>query len=107
VRTCFTDLYYSAAKLAVEYESFAFHNSPLEQGKDAIRYEILGRQGVKVMRLSTVQLYDKDACADFVFNLASCLGKRIHIRTKKFDEMNTLLRALLPTGKFAGKSVEC
>jgi hypothetical protein len=30
------------------------------------------------------------------FNLASRLGKRIQIRTKKFDEMHTLLRALLP-----------
>lgn len=96
-KRCFADLYYGPAKLAVEYESFAFHSSPLEQGKDAIRSEILGRQGVIVMHLSTIQLYDKDACKDFAFNLATRLGKRIQIRTKKFNEMNTLLRALLPT----------
>ena len=98
-KRCYTDLYYKQAKLAVEYESFAFHNSPLEQGKDVMRSAILERQGVEVMRLSTIQLYDKDACMDFAFNLASRLGKRIQIRTRKFSEMHTLLRALLPDGK--------
>ena len=97
-KRCFTDLYYKSAKVAVEYESFVFHNSPSEQGKDMIRSAILGRQGVEVMHLSTIQLYDKDACIDFTFNLASRLGKRIQIRTKKFDEMHTLLRSLLPAG---------
>ncbi len=97
-KRCFTDLYYKQAKLAVEYESFAFHNSPLKQGKDMMRSAILGRQGVEVTRLSTIQLYDKDACMDFALNLASRLGKRIQIRAKKFDEMHALIRALLPTG---------
>lgn len=98
-KRCFTDLYYKPAKLAVEYESFAFHNSPSEQGKDVMRSAILDRQGVDVMRLSTIQLYDKGACMDFAFNLASRLGKRIQIRTRKFNEMHALLRALLPAGK--------
>ncbi len=98
-KRCFADLYYKQAKLAVEYESFAFHNSPSEQGKDVMRSAILDRQGVEVMRLSTIQLYDKDACMDFAFNLASRLGKRIQIRTKKFDEMHARLRALLPAGQ--------
>jgi hypothetical protein len=60
---------------------------------------ILDRQGVEVMRLSTMQLYDKDARMDFAFNLASRLGKRIHIRAKKFNERHALLRALLPAVK--------
>jgi hypothetical protein len=95
-KRCFTDLYYKLAKLAVEYESFAFHNSPSEQGKDVMRSAILDRQGVEVMHLSTIQLYDKDACMDFAFNLASRLGKRIQIRAKRFNDMHTLLRELLP-----------
>lgn len=98
-KRCFTDLYYKPAKLAVEYENFAFHNSPLEQGKDAMRSATLERQGVEVMHLSTIQLYDKDACMDFAFNLASRLGKRIQIRARKFNEMHVLLRALLPAVK--------
>lgn len=100
---CFTDLYYRQAKLAVEYESFAYHNSPLEQGRDVIRAAILERQGVDVMHLSTIQLYDRDTCRDFAHNLAARIGKRIHARTKKFDEMHTLLRSLLPEGKSASR----
>lgn len=96
---CFTDLYYRQAKLAVEYESFTHHSSPSEQGKDIMRSAVLERQGIGVMRLSTIQLYNKDACRDFAYNLASRLGTRIRIRTVKFKEMHALLRALLPDRK--------
>lgn len=96
---CFTDLYYKQANLAIEYESFAYHNSPSEQGKDVMRSAILERQGVDVMHLTTIQLYDRDACRDFAYNLAARLGKRIQIRTKRFDEMHALMRSLLPDGK--------
>ena len=93
---CFVDLYYKSVKLAVEYDSFAFHNSPSEQGRDAIRSVILNRHGIEVMHLNTIQLYDKNACTDFASQLAYRLGKRIQIRSGKFNEMNTLLRTLLP-----------
>ncbi len=83
----------------VEYESFAYHSSPSEQGKDVMRSAILERQGVDVMRLSTIQLYDRDACRDFAYNLAARLGKRIQINTKSFDDMNAHMRALLPDEK--------
>lgn len=96
---CFADLYYKQVKLGVEYESFAYHNSPLEQGKDAIRSAVLQRKGIKVMHLNTIQLYDRDACRDFAYNLAARLGKRIHIRTNKFEKMHTLLRELLPDSR--------
>ncbi|MDD4730144.1 MAG: hypothetical protein PHN55_15510 [Dysgonamonadaceae bacterium] len=98
-KRCFADLYYKKARLAVEYESFAFHNSPTEQGKDAMRSAILERQNIEVMHLSTIQLYNKDACMDFAFNLASRLGKRMQNRAKKFDRMHALLRTLLPVEK--------
>lgn len=98
-KRCFTDLYYKSAKLAVEYESFAFHNSPWDQGKDMVRAATLERQGIDVMRLSTVQLYNKNSCKDFAFNLARRFGKRIQIRTDKFDQMHTQLRALMPTAE--------
>jgi hypothetical protein len=98
-RRCFTDLYYKQARLAVEYESFTFHNTPSEQGKDLMRSAVLERHGIEVMRLSTIQLYDKEACMEFAYNLASRLGKRIQIRTSKFNEMHELLRGLLPAVK--------
>lgn len=93
---CFVDLYYKHKKVGVEYESYAFHSKPSELGKDAVRSSILRRKGIHMMHLSTIQLYDRDACRDFAYNLAAQLGKRIQIRTEKFDEMHTLLRELLP-----------
>ncbi len=98
-KRCFVDLYYKHSKLAVEYESFAFHNSPAEQGKDLIRAAILERQGINMMHFSTIQLYDKEACEDFVCNLAKRLKARIRIYSKKFDEMQVLLRDLLPVAQ--------
>ncbi|MDD4494566.1 MAG: hypothetical protein PHV32_09525 [Eubacteriales bacterium] len=96
---CFMDLFYKTAKIAIEYESFAFHNSQVELGKDAIRSAALERHGVEVMHLKAIQLYNKDACSDFAINLASRLGRRIQIRTSKFNEMNKFLRSLLPVDK--------
>ena len=98
-KRCFTDLYYESEKLAVEYESFAFHSSPSEQGKDVMRAAFLKRQRIEVMRLTTIQLYDQNACRDFACILAGRIGKRIQIRAKKFDQMHALLLTLLPAGK--------
>lgn len=95
---CFADLFYESAKLAVEYESFAFHNSPAGQGKDLLRAATLERQSIDVIHLSTIQLYDSEACLDFARNLATRLGKRIRIRADKFEQNHRLLRALLPKG---------
>jgi len=95
----FTDLYYKKVKLAVEYDSFTYHTSPSEQGKDVVRAALLERHGVEVMRLSTIQLYDSHACRVFAYNLATRLGKRMQIRAKRFDEMHALIRELLPDGK--------
>ncbi len=93
---CFADLYYKDEKVAVEYDSFAYHNSPTEQGKDSKRSALLESQGIEVLQLNTIQLYDPDACRTFAFNLARRIKKRINIRTKKFDEMHAQLRTLLP-----------
>jgi hypothetical protein len=94
---CFVVLYYKKERLGIEYESFAYHNCPSEQGKDIMRSAALERQGLNVMHLSTIQVYDKAACREFAYNLAARLGRRIQIRTNKFDEMHTLLRVLLPS----------
>lgn len=93
---CFADLYYKQARLAVEYDSFAYHHRPSEQGKDAIRSTCLSRQGIKIINLKTVQLYNKVACMDFAVNLARHLGKRIQIRSNNFKQMHAQLRELLP-----------
>ena len=98
-KRCFADLYYQAAKLLVEYESFSFHSKPAEQSKDAMRSVLLEKQRFEVRQLNTYQLYHAEAFHDFAHNLASRLSKRMNIRTRKFNEMHKLLRQLLPDGK--------
>lgn len=93
---CFIDLYFKSEKIAVEYESYAFHGSPYEHGRGMIRATILERQGISVMPLTTIQLYNKEACKDFAFNLAVRLNKRVQIRSKKFNHMHDSIRGLLP-----------
>jgi hypothetical protein len=93
---CFVDLYYKKERVGVEYQSIAHHSSPTEQGKDAKRAVILERKGINVLFLNTIQLYERTACRDFAYMLAARLGRRIQIRTDKFDEMHILLRELLP-----------
>lgn len=93
---CYVDIYYKTEKIAVEYDSFAFHNSPKDQGRDAVRSAILHRHGIEVMHMSTIQLYDTKASDDFAKNLAQKLGRRINVRTKQYEEMRSHLRSLLP-----------
>jgi very-short-patch-repair endonuclease len=94
--SCIVDIYYRRAKVAVEYESYKHHSSPAEQGKDAIRSEILRKHGVEVKHLSTIQLYNKDACRDFARSLSCSIKKRIRIQSVRFEEMHEQLRELLP-----------
>ena len=98
-KNCFVDLYFKDRKIAVEYDSFAWHQSPSDQGRDALRTSILKRQGIEVYSLSTIQLYDEDACKDFAYNLAKSMDKRIQIRSKRFPEKHLELRRLLPRQK--------
>lgn len=98
---CIIDLYYRSKKIAVEYESYAFHSSPYEQGRSMIRASALERQGIVVMPFSTIQFYDRESCKDFALNLASRLGKRIQIRTESFDEMHEHIRKLFPRGNMS------
>jgi len=95
-KKCFVDLFYKNARLAVEYDSFTHHSRPSEQSRDLLRATSLENLGIEVVRFSTVQLYDKDACKEFAQNLATHLGKKIIIRTKKFYSAHKSLRDLLP-----------
>ena len=96
-KRCFVDFYYKEERLAVEYDSFTHHNTAHAQGKDHIRKSVLESQGVLVMTLSTIQLFDESACTEFAQNLAKSLGKRIQIRTKKYYSAHKKLRSLLVT----------
>lgn len=95
-KSCFIDLYFKKGSFGVEYDSFEWHNSPSGLGKDALRAGILQRQGVEIFSLSTIQLYDEDACKDFALNLAESMGIRIRFRAEEFAPMHKKLRNLLP-----------
>lgn len=94
---CFIDLYFKDKRIGVEYDSFEWHNSPASQGKDALRAGVLKRQGIEIFSMTTIQLYDEDACRDFAHNLALKLGRKLQIRTDKFEPMHQQLRILLPS----------
>ena len=93
---CFIDLYYVKEKLGIEYNSFEFHHSPLSQGRDTLRASALERQGIEIMSLSTIQLYDRKACENFALNLSRRIGKRMQIKSDKFLPMQQNLRSLFP-----------
>jgi hypothetical protein len=61
-----------------------------------LREAILERQGIQLMNLSTIQLYNKDAFSVFAHNLAKRIKKRMQIRSKRFELMHLNLRRLLP-----------
>ncbi|MDR1796342.1 MAG: hypothetical protein LBR44_02700 [Clostridiales Family XIII bacterium] len=94
---CFADLFYGKENVAVEYQSRAFHGTEEKQGKDLQRASVLERQGIDVMMLSTIQLYDKDSFRVFAENLAARLGRRLQIRAKCFGKQQAALRQLFPT----------
>ncbi len=94
---CYIDLYYTRSKIAIEYDSFKHHNTPAEQGKDSLRASALKRQGIDVIQMTTIQLYNEIACEDFVIDLASRLGKRLKHRTSDFQNTHSGLRKLLPS----------
>lgn len=95
---CFADLYYKESRLAVEYDSFKHHSTPAAQSKDLTRITALQSQGIEVMRLGTMQLYDYHTCEEFAYNLSKRLGKRIKAKySRGFREAQRELRKLLLT----------
>ena len=92
----FVDIFYKDTKLAVEYDSLKYHRKKSEQGKDLLRMTTLERLGIRVMRLSAAQLYNKIAFEEFAQNVSAQIGKRIRIRTQFFPEAHQNLRDLLP-----------
>jgi hypothetical protein len=102
---CFADLYYRQARLALEYDSFAHHHTPTEQGRDLVRASVLERLGIEVMRFGTIQLYERTATEELARNVAARLGRRLRVRTEAFEAAHQALRALLPKrGEGTGSS---
>ena len=92
----YADIYYKDAKLAIEYDSTKHHSNSWEQGRDSFRASALEILGIEVMRMTTIQLYNKDACELFAKNVAISLEKRLRHNTNKFHSEHNKIRSLLP-----------
>jgi len=93
---CYVDLYFSAKRTAVEYDSFAHHSTPAAQAYDAKRAMALRSQGYKVVRITTEQLYNPESFLSAARHLARCLGKRIRLRHPDYAQRCREIRDLLP-----------
>jgi hypothetical protein len=95
-RRVFVDLFWSKAKLAVEYDSFEHHGSMGSWIKDTRRLAAIERLGYKTLSINTAQLYNAQALEEVALVIAAHLGKRIRIRTDRFTPAHSELRSLLP-----------
>jgi hypothetical protein len=95
-KSVFVDLLWRKSKLAVEYDSYEYHNNANSWKKDAQRSVAIERLGYKVLSINTAQLYNSKALEEAAYIIAGHLGKRVRIRTKRFAEAHAELRRLLP-----------
>ena len=92
----YIDIFYKKEKIAVEYDSTTYHSRPSEKGKDSIRATSLELQGIEVINLTAMQLYDQWAFDEYAHHLASRLGKEIRKRIKDFEKEQSGLRKIFP-----------
>lgn len=89
------DLYWSAAKLDVEYDSEAFHASEDGLRKGASRTLALRAMNVEVVSLTSEVVRDADAFETVALLIARRLKKRMAPARKDFDERRDALRAVV------------
>lgn len=94
-KRCYADIFFEEEKLDIEYDSQTHHNNPTAQGKDRKRASALESQGIDVISFTTIQLYEMDSCKKVVMNIAKRLGRRIQIRTNKFEPAHNRLKKFL------------
>jgi hypothetical protein len=92
----FADLYWSKARLVVEYDSYEHHGSVDSWVKDTRRLAAIERLGYKTLSVTTAQLYSVKALEEVAAVIAAHLGKRARIRTRRFADEHADLRELLP-----------
>lgn len=94
---CFCDLCWPEAKLAVEYESDAFHDSEADIARDSKRRAALARAGYAVVTVTWAQVRDARELDEVARVLAKHLGKRLRIaRVDWLSRRYELRRAIVP-----------
>jgi len=96
------DLYWHDSKVAVEYDSDAFHVGPDRIEKDAIRRNTLTSAKITMITASRRQVTDAKKLRELAEALSKLLGKRLNYPVKEFAlRQANLMDKLLPN-----KSVE-
>ncbi|WP_172623477.1 PDDEXK family nuclease [Arabiibacter massiliensis] len=93
---CFCDLCWPEAKLAVEYESDAFHGGETDIARDSKRRAALARAGYTVVTVTWAQVRDARELDEVARVLAKRLGKRLRISradwmSRRFELRNAIM----------------
>ncbi len=88
---CRADLFWSRAGLDVEYDGEEAHAGEMH-GKDPARTAALKAEGVEVLAISAVQVYDSKGFAEVAKLIGARVGKPVRIRVKDFDARHAALR---------------
>ncbi|NLZ66065.1 MAG: hypothetical protein GX910_00165 [Clostridiaceae bacterium] len=94
-KTYFADLYVPSCKLDIEYDSEKFHSNASALSKDRERAAHLEAEGYRVVSVGYTQLNNLNAFRNLARQLSRLIGKRLHIRARKFFENYVALRDLL------------
>lgn len=86
------DLYWSNAKLDVEYDSDAFHASSAGIASDAERRNALHAMGYSVITVTNAQLSSSDSFDDAALGIAHALGVRVRHTCSAWGRRRLLLR---------------
>jgi very-short-patch-repair endonuclease len=89
------DIYWPEAKLAVEYDSDAFHALSERIAADSIRRNALLSMGITVITVTNQQIQSFIEFDRFAVQLAACLGKRLRYQDPVFTRKQNLLRSKL------------
>jgi len=91
----YCDLYWPDAKVAVEYDSDAFHALPERIAKDAIRRNALLSIGVTVITVTRKQITNTVELRKIAHALSKLLDKRLQQQMPEFAARHVELRNLL------------
>jgi len=92
---CACDLYWPKAKLAVEYDSDAFHVGPERISNDSARRTALAATGVSTITITNRQLFNIQQFNEIAHQIASITGKRLQYKEPMFSRTRLNLRESL------------
>jgi len=101
----YCDLYWPEKKVAVEYDSDAFHTGSDRIAKDAIRRNALTSAGVTVITVSRSQITTAALLRNLAEDLSKLLGKRLTYSVNEFTyRQGKLLDQLVPINTMHGSA---